>query len=202
MFVSVFLFLCVALCLCFYGSSWSDTKINDDDDDDRSVSTQIPRLWMEFTRATGMPANSKAADGTWCCRRHHSASVLSGFSCSSLEPAQLITSWTHLEIVNENASTIDGTWAINLCIVTHSSVSPAHDFWSGELGQSYTLQRPQSRLHRLLLIYVSNSGLLLVQRQSVDHALRAAPLHQPRAAPTSTTPTFITHRKPCDFHIV
>ena len=120
--------------------------------------------------------------------------------------AQLITSWTHLEIVNENASTIDGTWAINLCIVTHSayrcSDSPAHDFRSGELGQSYTLQLPQSRLHRLLLIYVSNSGLLLVQRQSVDHALRAAPLHQSRAAPTSTTPTFITHRKPCDFHIV
>jgi len=26
MFVSVFLFLCVALCLCFYGSSWSDTN--------------------------------------------------------------------------------------------------------------------------------------------------------------------------------
>jgi len=173
---------------------------------DRSVSMQIPRLWTDFTRATGMPANSKAADGSWCCRRHHSASVLSGFSCSSLEPAQLITSWTHLEIINENALTIDGTWAINLCIITHSayrcSDSPAHDFRSGELGQSYTLQRPQLRLHRLLLIYVSNSGMLPEQRQSVDHALRAAPLQQPCAAPTSTMPTFITHRKPRGFHIV
>jgi len=82
---------------------------------DRSVSMQIPRLWTDFTRATGMPANSKAADGSWWCRRHHSASVLSGFSCSSLDVMNTFG--------DRQWKCVDSRWYMSHKLVYHYSLS-------------------------------------------------------------------------------